>query len=1052
MQRSHLTVSLILILILVLLPSVLAQESQSPILSSSWTGRLAGQLIYAYEDGATALRGTYKSRLSVTNTSLNTYAAVHYQFYTWQLAEYFDFIDILTPGQTLAIDPSGIRTSPLSNTPNVLRGYATGGRYVMTVTPIDPRNEPGSMKAIAFNQLLGQISVTHLESGSTCVMNAIGRLAVNSQGEPVSYGTASYNYARDNMSTAVNYAAGNILDGSSMLFQKIRPKSLLLKSFLATSSAAGHIRQGIPFGNRLAFLAFEDNYATTSNWYRLEPGSASLTANVYSGSVSSMVQAVPAKTVTNLDEFTVAPSVLVKGNFGDFLELSIPNSFQDSGGWVNIGSTISAANGNLVGWFSQNGPTSSGGDYLIGSGLDTTRLADLKISKLLKTSGILPGQTLRYQITATNGGPYAAARVVVADTLPGVMSKVSWTCTATAGSTCVSAQGTGNLDTHVDLAVDGSVTFLVDATLSSAARGIVVNTATVTSALGVIDPVPVNNTSTHRLSRLPEVESVEPAKVLAAQVTPLLIHGNHFFSGATAFVGDTPLTGVVVAGPTQISANLPAGKEPGLYPLRICTPVVGAVGGQSYCDSLRNAITVTGPGPVLRAVSPGWGYNTDDMEILLAGENFAHGMTVKLGTLVLASRRPGPTSALAWVPKGIAAGFHDVSVQNPGVGAISTLTKGYLSLAPGADDFFLKEEDIWVRPYAPVAGSTVQLGANIHRLGGTGDVQPLVNFYLCETGATPPGTFLGNAFTATPLVANDSSSFAAISWDIPGHLTEADIYVQIPGIPGETTPVNNQAHRVISLRTHVDDPTPPAIRSLTLNQGAEDAARRLIPVSLAATDGTGGTGLESMLFMEMRYSSAVRSWIMVQNTGWIPFASNSWLVLAPEGGVHYVRAWVRDSRGNISHPKGALVNYLPSTEAIRLGEVRLYRKFLTAGQKLTATLSTLVGNADLEVWGPGGILGSSRNSGLIQDVVSITAAESGIVWVAVSGISNSIYSLQFANAAYSGVYRAAVIAGPAGGIAPISNGNDPPIDGAIPDLPVNPEDALFHLQLPVLLR
>ncbi len=348
-----------------------AQDGKSPAIPGPYSSRTAGQLIYCFEEGDVPYRGSWKSYLTITNTSLNTYAALHYRYYSvgahGGLSELLDYVDLLSPGQTLVIDPSDIRTSPFRRSGSLPVGSASGGRFVMTAVPVDPRNEPADLRAIAFNFLGGQVWTTHLGTGSVFMRNALGRLAVDSAGTPVPHSTTEFIYDLG-WPTNMPYATGNVLDGTTRLFQKLQPAALVLKSFLATAGTAGKISQGVPFGNRLTFFAFQDNYVTASNAYRIEAGSASLTPWIYSGTISSALKTGDAVSVAGLKEYTVAPPSAAAGNFPDFLGSGNSSSLQNSGGWIYIQAARGTAGTNLAGWFSQNGPAASGGDYLVGIG------------------------------------------------------------------------------------------------------------------------------------------------------------------------------------------------------------------------------------------------------------------------------------------------------------------------------------------------------------------------------------------------------------------------------------------------------------------------------------------------------------------------------------------------------------------------------------------------------------------------------------------------------------------------------------------------------------
>ncbi|MGJ8662319.1 MAG: beta-propeller fold lactonase family protein, partial [Marinicella sp.] len=82
------------------------------------------------------------------------------------------------------------------------------------------------------------------------------------------------------------------------------------------------------------------------------------------------------------------------------------------------------------------------------------------------TTTYTPGTSETYEVIVTNAGPSDVSGVTVIDNNLSEFSSISWTCVASAGSSCVG--GTGNLNTTVDLIQNGTATFSVDVTFDSA--------------------------------------------------------------------------------------------------------------------------------------------------------------------------------------------------------------------------------------------------------------------------------------------------------------------------------------------------------------------------------------------------------------------------------------------------------------------------------------------------------------------------------------------------------------------------------------------------------
>jgi uncharacterized repeat protein (TIGR01451 family) len=123
-------------------------------------------------------------------------------------------------------------------------------------------------------------------------------------------------------------------------------------------------------------------------------------------------------------------------------------------------------------------------------------LADLSIRKTNGVDSVAPGAAVSYSIVVTNSGTIDVNGAIVNDAVPATLSGATWTCTATPGSSCGTASGTGSISNRlVNLAPSGSATFTLNATVN-ANSGTVINTATVAAPAGVTDPIAGNNSST----------------------------------------------------------------------------------------------------------------------------------------------------------------------------------------------------------------------------------------------------------------------------------------------------------------------------------------------------------------------------------------------------------------------------------------------------------------------------------------------------------------------------------------------------------------------------
>lgn len=143
-----------------------------------------------------------------------------------------------------------------------------------------------------------------------------------------------------------------------------------------------------------------------------------------------------------------------------------------------------------------NQPRPAFGGYDIGADEIPQPTAQLQISKDDGLTQVAAGQPVTYTIIVRNFGPDAVNNATVTDTMPTALTGVTWTCSATAGSSCTAASGNGNINTTVNLLNGGRATFTVNATVAISAVGSLVNTASVAMPVGMLDPIPSDNSAT----------------------------------------------------------------------------------------------------------------------------------------------------------------------------------------------------------------------------------------------------------------------------------------------------------------------------------------------------------------------------------------------------------------------------------------------------------------------------------------------------------------------------------------------------------------------------
>ena len=127
--------------------------------------------------------------------------------------------------------------------------------------------------------------------------------------------------------------------------------------------------------------------------------------------------------------------------------------------------------------------------------LNTTGVADLSVSITDSVPAAVGGQRLTYTIAVTNHGPSPITGATVTDIAPPTLTNVSWTCSASPGSSCT-AGGSGSITDTISIGDHGVVVYAMAGTVPSGATGSIQNTVTVSMPSSGLDPNLANNTAT----------------------------------------------------------------------------------------------------------------------------------------------------------------------------------------------------------------------------------------------------------------------------------------------------------------------------------------------------------------------------------------------------------------------------------------------------------------------------------------------------------------------------------------------------------------------------
>lgn len=208
-----------------------------------------------------------------------------------------------------------------------------------------------------------------------------------------------------------------------------------------------------------------------------------------------------------------------------------------------------------------------------------------------------------------------------------------------------------------------------------------VNTTTLTATLPagipaqvytvtVTNPDGLTGTLPHALTvqnPAPVVLDVEPVTGTYGTTTELSITGMHFVATPTVTLGGVLCPVTDIAPSTTLTVAVPGALLPGVHDLSVTNPGPGAPS-----DTLTQAFTLYSPAPTVQAVVPAEGPNNLDVRLTITGTNFVPTPTVQLDDVILGSVSwISSTRLTAWVAWGHDPGTYDVTVINPGPGAIS---------------------------------------------------------------------------------------------------------------------------------------------------------------------------------------------------------------------------------------------------------------------------------------------------------------------------------------------------------------------------------------------
>lgn len=127
---------------------------------------------------------------------------------------------------------------------------------------------------------------------------------------------------------------------------------------------------------------------------------------------------------------------------------------------------------------------------------DDPNEADISVTNSNGVSNQIPGASTTYTIVVANPNTSIdVPSVLITQTLPPVLTNISWTCVGAGGASCPTS-GSGALAATVALPIGSSVTYEVTATLSSTSLPVIEAVVSASVAAPYVDPNAANNSAT----------------------------------------------------------------------------------------------------------------------------------------------------------------------------------------------------------------------------------------------------------------------------------------------------------------------------------------------------------------------------------------------------------------------------------------------------------------------------------------------------------------------------------------------------------------------------
>lgn len=297
--------------------------------------------------------------------------------------------------------------------------------------------------------------------------------------------------------------------------------------------------------------------------------------------------------------------------------------------------------------------------------------SDVSVTKTNGVTQQTAGLSTSYTIVVTNNSASTAVvGIPIDDTPPAGMTFTGWTCSATSGSSCTAASGTGALSTSVSLAKLGSATYTVTALLDSAVTASsITNTATLSPLAAGINDTDSSNDSVSDTDTI--IRRADLSITKAVNIASPIIGDDVQFSITVSNTGPSMASAVAVndalpAGYTFVSATANLGN----YSAPVWT--IGDLGAGATA-TLTITATVNAAGPYINQAV----VSSSTTDPVTSNNTAQVSTTPQTASLTITKSVTAPTVANGAIVAATDAGdvvSYSFSIKNTGTSTLANVT------------------------------------------------------------------------------------------------------------------------------------------------------------------------------------------------------------------------------------------------------------------------------------------------------------------------------------------------------------------------------------------